>query len=124
MIEWHLSITLFLLHRVYRGLALILLQCTWLANQLWPVIRRSSVTATSLEESGTLLIESFHSFPDILNDNCSCAVNKHLSSDKHKENFEVGMSILKFRPPKYSTEQNNLQRARINTNSTASLYLI
>ena len=63
------------------------------------------------------------------------AVNKHLSSDKHKDNFKI-QSILKFMPPKYSTEHDkvtatelktrdywNLQGARINTNFTASLYL-
>jgi hypothetical protein len=35
------------------------------------------------------------------------AVNKHLSSDKHKENFKIqsrNKSILKFMSTKYSTE--------------------
>ena len=63
------------------------------------------------------------------------AVNKHLSSDKHKENFKIqsrNTSILKFMLPKYSTEHDkvtatdywNLQGARINTNFRVSLYLI
>ena len=39
------------------------------------------------------------------------AVNKHLSSDKHKENFKIqrgNTSILKFMPPKHSTEHDKV----------------
>ena len=60
------------------------------------------------------------------------AVNKHLSSGKHKENFKTqtrNTSILKFMPPKYSIEHDkvtvtdywNLQGARINTNFRVSI---
>ena len=44
------------------------------------------------------------------------AVKKHLSSDKHKENFKIqsmNTSILKFMPPKFSTEYDKVKATEL-----------
>ena len=53
---------------LHRGFALIPIRCRWLAKQSYSSIRRSSATVTHLGESGTLFMEFYHSFPDVLND--------------------------------------------------------